>query len=262
MSLELTILGCDGSYPGPGGACSGYLVEGGDRLVWLDIGPGTLATFQQLSSFDRLDAVVVSHEHPDHSSDIDGLAVALRAGQEGGRRLPVYAAPGVRERSYFGQWEVLDWHVVGDGDRISLDGLELSFSRTDHGPVTLALRIDGGGASLGYSADSGPGWSLEALGPGLDLALCEATWTAREEGRRGHHMSARQAGESARAAGAAQMVVTHRWPTVAAEVVAAEAAEAFGASVQQARPRARFVVGSTGEGAGRATTGDGAGRAS
>ena len=47
MGLSVTVLGCDGSYAGPGGACSGYLVSSGDTHVWLDCGPGTLANLQQ-----------------------------------------------------------------------------------------------------------------------------------------------------------------------------------------------------------------------
>ena len=42
--MELTVLGCSGSYGAPrGGACSGYLVEAGDALIWVDCGNGTFA---------------------------------------------------------------------------------------------------------------------------------------------------------------------------------------------------------------------------
>ena len=92
---------------------------------------------------------------------------------------------------------------------------------------TLAVRIDGAGRRLGYSADSGPGWSLAELGIGLDLVLCEATYTVEHEGT-ADHMSGRQAGEQALRAGARRLVVTHRWPTMAASTVAAEAEAAFG----------------------------------
>ena len=76
-------------------------------------------------------------------------------------------------------------------------------------------------------------WSLEALGTGLDLALCEATFTQDHEGT-AQHMSGRQAGASARAAGAKRLVVTHRWPTIGAEALRAEAQEAFGGPLAQA----------------------------
>ena len=67
---------------------------------------------------------------------------------------------------------------------------------TDHPVETLAMRIASDGKSLLYSADTGPGWSLEALGRGADLAICEATLLAETEGS-APHLSARQAGRSA-----------------------------------------------------------------
>jgi ribonuclease BN (tRNA processing enzyme) len=112
-------------------------------------------------------------------------------------------------------------------------GLSLSFSRTDHGPETLAVRVEGEGRTLAYSADTGPGWSLEALGPGIDLALCEATWLADREGR-AQHLSARQAGTMAREAGVGRLVLTHRWPSVSPGAVEEEGAAAYGQAVELA----------------------------
>src|SRR3712207_7371957 len=42
------------------------------------------------------------------------------------------------------------------------------------------------GRSLGYSSDTAAGWSLEALGEGLDLAVCEATMLSHQEGTAPH----------------------------------------------------------------------------
>ena len=95
------------------------------------------------------------------------------------------------------------------------------------------MRVDGDGRSLGYSADSGPEWSLEALGPGLDLALCEATFLKDREGSV-QHMSGRQAGKTAKAAGVRRLMVTHVWPTIDPKLVAAEAEESFGGPVELA----------------------------
>ena len=76
--LTLTVLGCSGSYPGPGQACSGYLVRSGGTTVWLDAGTGTLANLQLHVGLDQVDAIVLSHQHPDHWSDIDNFYVACK----------------------------------------------------------------------------------------------------------------------------------------------------------------------------------------
>jgi ribonuclease BN (tRNA processing enzyme) len=235
--LTLTVLGCDGSHASAGGAASGYLVRSWDSgaSVWLDAGPGTFANLQRFTDPLRLSAIVLTHEHVDHWGDIDGFITAARwvYGHEG-PPFAVYAAPGVLPRVQQPMEEILDWHEVGDGDGVDIGDLRVTFSRTDHPPVTLATRLDGPSGSLGYSADSGPDWSYSTLGPDLDLALCEATYTVEHEGTAGH-MSGKQAGANAKGAHARRLVVTHRWPTVTEAAIVAEATETFGGHVDAAR---------------------------
>ncbi len=240
MGLSVTVLGCSGSYPGPGSACSGYLVGDGSTLVWLDAGSGTLANLQRHVRFEAVDAVVLSHEHPDHWSDLEGFQIVLQHAvhREG---VPVYAPAGLRDHTYQDPEPSFAWHEVADGQRVTVGSLELSFSRTDHGPETLAVRVDGGGRSLGYSADTGPCWSLAALGTGLDLALCEATVPVEEEGKT-QHLSGRQAGEAARAARAGRLLLTHLWPSVDPERSRRDAEEAFGGPVEVATENQRYEV--------------------
>ena len=243
--ITLTVLGCDGSYcgpagatvgNGPAGAASGYLVRSWESgtAVWLDAGPGTFANLQRFCDPLVLSAVVLTHEHGDHFRDIENLLTAARWVLEFRRDpIPVFASPGIRAKLDQDTDGILDWREVGDGDGARVGDLRLSFSRTDHPPVTHAVRVEGDRGAFGYSADSGPGWSFEALGPGLDLALCEATFTKSFQGTAGH-MTGLEAGATAKAASARRLVITHRWPTIRAEDVLAEAVETFGGPVEQA----------------------------
>ena len=240
MGLSVTVLGCSGSYPGPGGACSGYLVEDGTTRIWMDAGPGTMANLQRHITFDQLDAIVLSHEHPDHWSDLEGWAIVWQYRLQRSD-FPVYAPAGLRGHTYKPESPAFAWHEVGGGDSIRIGTMDLTFSQTDHGPETLAMRIGAGGRSLGYSADTGPAWSLDALGPRLDLVLCEATVPIEEEDTM-QHLSARQAGWSARRAGAGRLVLTHLWSTIDPEQAAREGSEAFGGPVEVATVGARYDV--------------------
>ena len=251
----VTVLGCDGSYPGPGGAASGYLVQGGATRLWLDAGPGTFAALQRVVDPAAVDAIVLSHEHPDHWTDVESFAVWHR--QSGARQpVPIYAPPGLRRRSYFADDPLLDWQEIGPSHVVTVGELTCRFVATDHGPPTLAVRVDSSAAdhvpstptdrdrpvpssavddhatSFAYSADSGPDWSVDELGHGIGTVLCEATFSRRDEGA-SRHMSGRQAGQRAAAAGVGRLLLTHRWPTVSADEVATEAAEAFGRDVDQ-----------------------------
>jgi ribonuclease BN (tRNA processing enzyme) len=237
VGLSVTILGCAGSYPGPGGACSSYLVRSSTTTLWLDAGSGSLANLQRHVGILDVDAVVLSHEHPDHTGDLAGFYVACKYYLHR-ERVPVYAPASVADTLYY-SGPPIDWRKVADGSEAEVGDLRLTFSRTDHGPETLAVRVDGDGRSLGYSADSGPAWSLAKLGPGLDLALCEATYLSDSEGR-AQHMSARQDGQSAREAGVGRLVLTHQQPGVDPEAVRAEGAAAFGRDVDVAVVGAEF----------------------
>jgi ribonuclease BN (tRNA processing enzyme) len=212
--------------------------------VWVDTGPGTLANLQQHVELTALDAIVVSHSHPDHWGELGVVRNALKYGfqVEG---MPVYSTSAVRELVDIvcgdSSEPTFEWGIVADADRVAIGDLDFSFSRTDHPVETLAMRISADDKSMVYSADTGPNWSLEALGHDADLAMCEATLLVETEGT-APHLSARQAGSSAREARVRQLVVTHFWPTSDPLRHEDEAADAFGRSVGIAVPGKTFTA--------------------
>jgi ribonuclease BN (tRNA processing enzyme) len=234
----LTVLGCDGSYPGPGGACSGYLLRTDGFTTWMDAGPGTMANLQLQISLTELDAAVVSHAHPDHWSDLEGLYVAMRYFL-GRRGFPIYAPEGLRDLMRGESPDgTFDWRVIGDGETAEVGPARWNWSRTDHPVETLASRVTFGGRALSYSADTGAAWELSKLGLDVQLALVEASLSQEAEGSM-QHLSARQAGVTAASAGAERLVITHLAPPIDRERARAEAAAVFRGPVQVA------VVGKT-----------------
>jgi ribonuclease BN (tRNA processing enzyme) len=241
VGLTLTVLGCSGTYASPGQACSGYLVSDGATTVWIDSGSGTLANLQRHVALDGVDALILSHEHPDHWTDLEGFFNVCRfvTGREG---IPVYAPAGLKGRTYNeDESPYFEWLDIKDGSRAEVGALTFTFSRTDHGPETLAMRVDGADRSLGYSADTGPKWSLGQLGDGLDVALCEATFLQEHEGQ-AQHLSARQAGHSAKEAKVKRLLLTHIWPTTDRERSRAEAADAYGDPVELAATNEKYEI--------------------
>jgi ribonuclease BN (tRNA processing enzyme) len=238
MVVELTVLGCSGSYGSPaGGACSGYLVRAGSTLLWMDCGNGSFVNLQQHVNPADVTAVIITHGHPDHCVDLYGLHVMNNYGLERSG-MPVYAPEGVEKRlgALVGEWgDTFDWRLVGDRDTVDLDGVTARFSRTDHPPPTVAVEISYDGKRLVYTSDTGPDWSCDAFDPRADLVLCEATYQ-HDDIRAPIHLSARQAGEMARAARARNLMLTHLWPALDPIASVEEGSEAFGNPVVLAAP--------------------------
>jgi len=235
--MDLIVLGCSGSYPSPASPCSGYVVRSGTTHVWVDCGHGTFANLQRHMSVDDIDAVVLTHEHPDHCVDLYGLHVLLRYGLER-TGLPVYAPPGAEQRlgTLVSQWgETFAWNVIDDGATTDIGALALKFSRTDHPPPTFAVEITGDDRRLVYTADTGPNWTVGAFAPGANLVLSEATYLHAHRKAK-LHLSAREAGEGARDAKADRLMLTHIWPRIDQERSFAEGSDAFGESVTLAAP--------------------------
>ncbi|MCY3663992.1 MAG: MBL fold metallo-hydrolase [bacterium] len=246
MGLSITVLGCSGSYSAPGLACTGYLVESDSTRVWLDAGPGTLANLQRHRQLTEIDAVVVTHEHPDHWLDLAMAYIACRYFLDR-PPMPVYGTAGTRAlaQALAGAHDLaptIDWRVISDGDRTVIGDQQWRFSRTDHPVETLAPRVDSGGRSFAFSADTGEGWSFASLGAAIDVGLCEATYLHQDLVPPSPHLSALQAGAMAAEAGVKRLLLTHLAPGSDAPAFGREAAEAFGAPVELVEVDRRYEV--------------------
>ena len=243
-ALSVAVLGCAGSYAAPDNACSGYLVRGGGATTVVDLGPGTLANLQRHVAVGDVDAVVLSHQHPDHWLDLPILRNAMRyyLGLDG---LAVYGTAETRRQAeeVIGDLEpTLRWTVVDASAEVDVGGQRIRFSKTSHPVETLAVRVDADGRTLAYTADTGPTWDPGDLVTGVDLLLCEATIPAEYEDDGGPHLSGRQAGALAGEAGVGRLVVTHVAPGVDPETQRAAATAAFGGPVDLATVSATFAV--------------------
>lgn len=249
MTLGITVLGCAGTWSSADSGCSGYLVDDGITRVWVDCGPGTMSALQWHCGIDELDAVVVTHEHPDHCMELPVLRNALHFGL-GITRLPLYAPRGVLAMleklvGSRGITPSFNPKMVGDRSVARIGTLRLTFSRTDHPVETLAVRAeraDGDSSAIVYSSDTGPGWSVGAFGDDIGLAIVEATLLEGAVGEsEAVHRTAAFTGTDARAAGVGRLVITHVPPTGDPEAHQAEAEASFGATVDVAQPHERYT---------------------
>ena len=89
----MTVLGGCGAWPQAGQACSGFLVEQDGFRLLLDVGYATLPRLLELVDASAVDAVYVTHGHPDHCADLNPLLRARFLGPTPAAPLVAYAPP-------------------------------------------------------------------------------------------------------------------------------------------------------------------------
>lgn len=215
MSFSLTVLGCSGKFPTADRAASGYLLEHDGKNIWVDAGAGTWRNLITYIDYPDLDGVLLSHRHPDHTSDV---FMAIHARLFGERhplpRIPLWAPSSTIKHmsAYFDSLEgCFEIHEIADGDRIEVAGLGVDLVRMAHPPATLGMRLSDGDGVLAYSADTGPDADLRRLAGGADIFVCEATLQDSDKPWEGH-LSASQAGAIAAELGVGELVLTHLPP--------------------------------------------------
>lgn len=242
MSCRVVVLGGCGAWPEPGRACSGFLLEHDGFRIALDLGYGTLPRLLSLLgsvTADGLDAVVATHDHPDHVVDLHGLFRARHYGDRKAGRIALYSPEAVLER-------IAD---LEDGDRAAAEAVfawrPLPAPAYDVGPFRLegrtlphyvpnaGVRLSTPEVTVAYTGDSGPHPDLVALGRDADLFIVDATDRYQQSAgpgpaeHRTMNMSAREAAEAAVAARARRLMLTHFWPGNDRSRSLAEAAEVF-----------------------------------
>ncbi|EST23606.1 MBL fold metallo-hydrolase [Streptomyces niveus] len=250
--MKLTVVGCSGSFPSVGSACSSYLVEADGFRLLLDMGNGALGELQRHSGLYDLDAIFLSHLHADHCIDMCGYFVVRYYRHDGGRcdTIPVYGPDGTEQRlttahadtpTDKSMSEVFDFHTLKPGS-FEIGPFSVRTEKVAHPVDTFGIRVEHDGRSLTYSGDTGVSEALVELAEDTDLFLCEAAFTYGKEDIPGLHLNGREAGEHAARARARKLVLTHIPPWTDAERNLNDARAVYGGPAELARPGAVYEV--------------------
>ncbi|OLT54330.1 MBL fold metallo-hydrolase [Cellulosimicrobium sp. CUA-896] len=276
--MRLVTVGCSGSFAGPDSPASCYLVQvpaaeaaaagfaARDWSVVLDLGNGALGALQRFVDPLDVDALALSHLHPDHFVDVCGLYVYLRYHPVRGSsrtgvpsRLPVLGPSGTARRieeaygsepgdGLGGELDVRPWEP---GAPVRVGPMTLEPFRVFHPVEAYGVRVTGPSgvrpgerAVLAYTGDTDVCDGVVELARDADLLLSEAAFhEGRDDGvERGIHLTGRRAGEVATAADARRLVLTHLPAWNDPERSRAEARETYPGPVDVATTGAVFEV--------------------
>ena len=248
------MIGCSGSFAGPEGAASSYLLEHEDEggrtwRVLMDLGSGAFGPLQNVIDPADLDAVIISHLHPDHYLDLTGLEVfwAYHSRTDLGQ-LPIHAPAPLPERLSAVLSRVGDvpdgvtcspfaHHALADGSRFTIGPFEIEARAVLHPVEAYGFRIAVDGATLAYSGDTDECEALDELARGADLFLCEAGYIeGRDDRFAGVHLTGRRAGQAATRAGVGHLALTHIPAWTDPAIPLAEAQEVHSGPITMVRP--------------------------
>jgi len=217
--MRLDVIGAGPAYTDrPGAIGSSYLLRHDGSSLVLDLGQGTFAGLAGILDPGTLDAVVISHLHPDHFIDLIALRHYLRWEQPR-RRVRVIGPVGLADRLDALQAEpgfaaaALDVETLTEGAQV-IGSFDLVVGRVRHTDSSYGFRVAPADsapdvAGLVYSGDCGRAEDLDALARPGDALLCEVSFGPGPIIPGPEHLDGPAVGELARRVKAARVLLTH-----------------------------------------------------
>jgi len=214
--MELIVLGAGPAYTDREGASgSAYLVVSGSTQLLLDLGQGSFPRLFPEVRPEDLDAVAITHLHPDHFIDLVSLRHYLRYELHPSRRLRVIGPAGLGDRldalhaepGFSAQ--ALDLEAI-DGTALRVGELDLLPRKVTHTADSHAYRVSTGeGAGLVYSGDCGKADDLAPLIRPGDTLLTEVSFGPGPVPPGAIHLDGPSVGRLATRTGVGEILLTH-----------------------------------------------------
>jgi ribonuclease BN (tRNA processing enzyme) len=253
--VDLTVVGAGPSYTDrPGATGAAYLLTEGDRTLLLDLGQGSFTRLAGVMDPADLDAVVISHLHPDHFIDLVPLRIYLRWEPPRGRRVRVVAPEALAERIDALHAEPgftaasLDVEVLDDGMFTvgGPRGFTVEARSVTHAHPSFGFRVeaaDARGPGLVYSGDCGSASDLEPLIRPGDALLTEVSFGPGPVPADAQHLDGPAVGALAARTGAGRVLLTHLQMGFDRDETIASVRAAYDGPVDLVDPGMRFTIG-------------------
>ncbi|GAB3585743.1 MBL fold metallo-hydrolase [Calidifontibacter terrae] len=260
--MRLTILGCSGSFAGPDSPASSYLLQADHQgRTWnlvLDMGPGSLGELQRHVDLADIDAIVISHLHPDHCLDLTGLFVVTKYHPTRGPlpAIPVYGPQDTGARMSrangvtlseasdpHGMDTEFNFRTIVSQRSFQVGPFTVTPHRVNHPVEAYGFRVEADGKLLVYTGDTDSTPALSPLMTGADLLLADSAFCdIRDEVRDIHLTGSRAAQAALDAGGVRRLMLTHIPSWNDRESCRAQAAAVWPGEVELADPRATYEI--------------------
>lgn len=240
--MDVILLGTGSPIPSATRAGPATLVRAGATNLLVDCGRGVIMRLTGAGlSPPMISAVLITHMHSDHISDLNDVITSHWIMSPGPVTLPIYGPPGTRAlvdatltMLGFDVKYRLDHHddlneppkvevtELQPGDTFQVGDCSISAHQTDHSPVhpTVGFRIEHAGVTAAIAGDTIPCPGLDSLCQGADIYvqtvirddLVRRVPSARLQDILDYHSTVERAGQTAAKAGVGTLMLTHYVP--------------------------------------------------
>jgi ribonuclease BN (tRNA processing enzyme) len=217
--MRLIVLGSGTCVPSLKRNAPGYFLEAGETRLLVDCGSGILLQLERCGrSYKDIDAVFITHLHPDHFSDLMPLIHAMLAtpGYKRKKDLIITGPKGLRQyydlaiASIIGKPKEFSIVVQEIEDSLVLEPFVVTSISTVHSDSSVAYRFEEGGSALVYTGDAAYDEGLIDISRGADLLVIDASYP--ESMKVKNHLTTRECGLVAERAGVKRLLLSHLYP--------------------------------------------------
>ncbi len=218
--MKILILGSGTCVPSLKRNAPGYLLEAGNKQILVDCGSGILLQLERAGkSYRDIDAVFITHRHPDHFSDLMPLIHALVATPNFTREKDLFVF-GPKE---FGDYYTLAFlpifrrfsnfsiHLKKIHAKMEFDPFKITSTRTLHFGEGYAIRFEHNNKSVVFTGDTAYDKRIVEISKGADLLIADCSFPESEKSK--GHMSAKECGVLAKEAGVSRLILSHLYPS-------------------------------------------------
>jgi len=237
--IKLTVLGSGTCVPSLQRNAPGYLLEAGGLQTLVDCGSGILLQLEKAGrSYKDIDAVFITHRHPDHFADLIPLIQALLATPSFKREkeLLIVAPDGFREyynmtvRSLLSGAKLDFIRIVEVYSKLDIGPFHVLTAKTVHSEDSIAYRFEHNRKVVVFTGDADYDQGIIELSKGADLLITDCSFpnSMKTKG----HLCSRECGLIAEKAGVKKLILSHIYPADTPDIErVSESGKAFGGEI-------------------------------
>lgn len=217
--MVLTVLGSGTCVPSLRRNAPGYHLKAGRLQVVVDCGNGTLRQLTRAGKdYRNIDAVFVTHTHPDHISDLVALlhAIVATPGYTHEQNIEIVGPKGLKHfykkciSSYLKKPQTFHIEIIEVEEKHDLNDIHVFTANTKHSLRSIAYRFEYEGRSLVITGDCDIDPGIIYLAQDADLMVIDCSFP--DAMKTYGHLTPRECGIIASQANVKRLILSHIYP--------------------------------------------------